>query len=73
MNTVKDKLSRIADELLDMAQEMPEEEARMLRNASYDIENVRTSKAIGELVHVAFRMNGGEGNAEPVALRRRAA
>ena len=69
--TLKTRLSQMSDELLDYATKVPDDEARILRNAAYDLENVRTSKAVGELVNVAYAFHGGQGVTDFTVLRER--
>lgn len=77
--TLKSRLSKLSDELLDIAAETDNEEAKaLLRKAGYIADDVRlmnieTVKAVGEVVTVAFHQAGGIGDAEPIVLRERAA
>lgn len=63
-NEIKTKLSRIADELADIADLLPDDEARALHKATYAIDDVRL--AVGEMVQVAAHQKGQVG---PVAFR----
>lgn len=58
---IKTNLSRIADELLDAADLLPDAEARALRKAIYIVEDIKTSQAVGELVQVAAHRAGAVG------------
>lgn len=67
---VKAKLSRIEDDLLEVAGLLPEEQdAEELRLASYRINSVRL--AIGELIQVAAHANGQVGPVASHILRER--
>lgn len=70
---VKTKLQRISDDLLDICDELPEDEARTLRQAAYSVEEIKTSKAVLELMQVGHRFHGGSGQTDAIILRPRRA
>lgn len=59
---IRTKLSQIADELLDVAELLPSEEARKARKASHLAEEVRLG--VSELVTIAAHQRGHVGPVE---------
>jgi hypothetical protein len=75
LNQIQDRLAEIAKEVQTDDNSGPQSPAAQLRKASYlvsDAMDELTARAVGEVVQVAFTHNGGIGDAEPYALRRRA-
>lgn len=70
---LKKDLSRMADDLLDIADAIQDDDeaARMARKASYLVEDLKTSQAVGELVAAAARQSGASGTVEVAILRPR--
>jgi ABC-type transporter Mla subunit MlaD len=76
------KLRRISDDAADLAEAVNAHDpdaAALITKAQYALEDARellsasTAKAVGEVVQDAFTHHGGQGDAEPVTLRRRMA
>lgn len=74
MNTTKANLTRIADELLELSESLPDTadaEARLIRRAAYILEDVKTSQAVGELIQAAGHKYGVVGPVGYSVLRQK--
>lgn len=78
LRRIADTLSDLGGELFDPNDDTPDAPHFLLQRAKYLVDDVtdtlqrKTRAAVGEVVNVAFKQQGGPGDAEPVVLRRRA-